>query len=85
MDAIEDGCLLCRLGWRMRRGPKGELVDALEVGGRKIRLCKHHAKLFYGTEADRKEAVRIMAPHIYGGLITHERFTEGPHIGERVE
>lgn len=84
MDAIGDGCLLCRLGWRMKRGPKGELVDSLEIDGKTIRLCRHHDKLVYGTEEDRKEARRVMAPYIFEGR-SHEVYLSGKHAGKRKE
>ncbi|MBR3237022.1 MAG: hypothetical protein IKF99_01140 [Oscillospiraceae bacterium] len=85
MDTIKDGCLLCSLGWRTRRGPKGELVASLEIDGEPVMLCKHHDRLLHGTDEDRAEAFRIMSPYIYGGLKTHARYTEGPFQGKRKE
>lgn len=70
-----DKCPLCLLRWKARSGQHGRLFPVMEVDGREIRLCRHHADLFTaGTDEDRKEINRILAPLIYpGGLRTNDR------------
>ena len=59
-------------------------MDALEIDGKTIRLCPYHFRLYYGKEEDKKDARRLMAPHIFEGH-SYEVYTSGPHAGERKE
>lgn len=79
MDAIGSSCLLCRLGWRPRRGRKGPLINAIEGRDGPVMLCPYHERLYYGTEKDHNEAFALIAPYLLEGLRTNEVYIEEWH------
>ena len=70
-------CLLCKLGYKVP-AVQTEVIPAMEVDGEPVYLCEYHDRLLHSWAPDeeRKNMLRIMSPHIYGGLRGRSRRKE---------
>ena len=68
MTGVNNGCLLCRLGYRVP-AVQTPIVHAMVTDRTTVYLCRYHEKLLHdwSDEKEHKEMLRIMAPHIYRG------------------